>query len=116
MSQRLLPSRPAASPTPRSDYEVGIDDEGAADVFDALATDQSRAILRRLREEPMTASDLAAATDTSIQNATYHLRKLERAGLVAVVDTWYSSRGQEMSVYAPRVSSVVVDCTAGETG
>ena len=87
---------------------VGMDEDVADDVFEALSSGTTRRIFGHLHEEPHTASDLADLTDTSVQNVQYHLGKLEDAGLVDVVDTWYSERGTEMKVYAPADESLVV--------
>jgi DNA-binding transcriptional ArsR family regulator len=97
---RLFPLRsetPAQEGRPRV---VDLADEDADAVFSALSSTTARQIYARLGEEPGTPSDVADAIDSSIQNVRYHLGKLEDAGLVEVVDTWYSSRGNEMSVYA----------------
>lgn len=107
---KLFPFRP--EPDVRSDPQlVNIDDDAADDVFAALSSDTARAILRALYVEPATASDLADAVETSLQNARYHLDNLMDAGLVEAVDTWYSSRGTEMTVYAPTSDPLIV--TAG---
>ena len=47
-------------------------------------------------------------TDTTLQNVHYHLDRLAEGGVVDVVDTWYSSRGVEMDVYALAAQPVVV--------
>lgn len=87
---------------------VELDDETADEVFEALAAQTTRKIFLALHEQPQTASDLAKGTDTSVQNAQYHLEKLTEADLVEVVDTWYSERGTEMNVYAPCDDSLVL--------
>jgi len=61
-----------------------------------------------LYEEPQTASDIAKSLDMSVQNAKYHLDKLEEAGLIEIIDIWYSDRGREMNVYAPTQSSSII--------
>lgn len=114
MSHGLLPRHPEVAFEPREEYTLQITDDAAGSVFDALAVDTRREILRHLYREPMAASQLASQVDTSVQNVSHHLRKLEEANLVTVVDTWYSSRGREMSVYAPASRELVVDCTAPE--
>lgn len=106
---RLLPFRSAI--TSRGDREprlVAIDDDAADVVFEALASKTARTIFTTLHDKPATASDLAEIAETSIQNVRYHLDKLAAAGLVEVVDTWYSERGREMKVYAPADSSLVL--------
>lgn len=111
---RLLPFRPDPK-TSREPRLVDIDDEETADkVFAALSSDTARHILSELYKGPATASDLAEAVDTSLQNARYHLEKLQSAGLIEAVDTWYSSRGTEMTVYAPASDPLVVTAGAEE--
>ncbi|MFB6137954.1 MAG: ArsR/SmtB family transcription factor [Halobacteriaceae archaeon] len=106
---RLFPFRsPVDLDDQRSPRLVDVDDEVADEVFAALSSDTARAILAALHEEPATTSDLADAVDTSVQNAAYHLENLRDAGLVEAVDTWYSERGTEMTVYAPTDESLVV--------
>lgn len=97
---RLFPFR---SETPSQEGQprvVDLEGEDADAVFSALSSTTARQIYARLDDEPGTPSDIADAIDSSIQNVRYHLENLEEAGLVEVVDTWYSSRGNEMSVYA----------------
>ncbi|NIB98974.1 helix-turn-helix domain-containing protein [Halobacterium sp. R2-5] len=104
---RLLPSR---STVERGDGSrvVGIREDAADEVFEALSSSTAREILAALYEEPDTASSVAEDCDTSLQNATYHLEKLVDADLVEVADTWYSEQGREMKVYAPASESLVV--------
>jgi len=104
---RLLPSR---STVERGDGSrvVGIREDAADEVFEALSSRTAREILAALYEEPDTASSVADEVDTSLQNATYHLENLVDAGLVEIADTWYSEQGREMKVYAPATESLVV--------
>ncbi|MDS0260295.1 helix-turn-helix domain-containing protein [Haloarcula sp. S1CR25-12] len=104
-------------PSTRSDSEstqdgsfrlLDIDDEEADAVFDALSSQTTRTMLSALYRTPSTPSELAEQTDTSVQNAMYHLEKLEGVGLVRVVETRYSARGKEMRVYAPSEHPAVV--------
>ena len=90
-----------ASPT-----AVGLED--ADGVVDALASDTARAIVEHLYTEPATASDLAAAVGTSVQNARYHLERLEAAGVVGVVGSRCSERSTEMDVYGLQSEPLVV--------
>ena len=87
---------------------VDLDEETADEVFEALSSQTTREIFLELHHSPQTTSDLAEATDTSVQNVQYHLEKLTDADLVEVVDTWYSERGTEMDVYAPEDESLVL--------
>ncbi|ELZ04203.1 ArsR/SmtB family transcription factor [Natrialba aegyptia] len=105
---RLFPRR---SETPAQDGQpriVDLEGEDADAVFSALSSTTARQIYSCLDGEPGTPSDIAEAIDSSIQNVRYHLENLEDAGLVEVVDTWYSSRGNEMSVYATTDGPLIV--------
>ena len=103
-----LPHCPPVNHTPEERSTVDLREEPAERVFEALASDTARAIVDRLSAGPATASEVATAVDTSVQNAGYHLDRLEDAGVVTEADVWYSARGTEMSVYAPRAEEVVV--------
>jgi predicted transcriptional regulator len=82
-------------------------------VFAALSSEMAREVLRRLSRAPAPASDVADAVDTSVQNVAYHLDRLEAAGLVEHVDSWYSAKGREMAVYAA-VPVTIVCAPEGE--
>jgi len=105
---RLFPFRTSAESKADAPRLVDISEEAADDVFAALSSGTARAAYKALHDDPRTASDLADLTDTSLQNVRYHLDNLQDAGLVEVVDTWYSERGTEMKVYAPTDTSLVV--------
>lgn len=85
-----------------------LDDDGADDLIGALAPQTARTILGAVHEEPQTASELAEAADTSVQNVRHHLQKLDDAGLIETADTRYSVKGREMTVYGPADDRVVV--------
>jgi DNA-binding transcriptional ArsR family regulator len=106
-ANRLLPLQ---SSVDRGDGSrvLGIREEAADEVFEALSSRTAREILDALYEDPDTASSLADRVETSLQNATYHLENLADADLVEVADTWYSEQGREMKVYAPASESLVV--------
>lgn len=96
-----LPLRPAVDHTARDRSVLDLADESTDRVFDALGSETARSVLASISDEPATASDIADCVDTSLQNVQYHLSNLEEANLVSEVGTWYSSRGTEMTVYAP---------------
>ncbi|MFC6767262.1 ArsR/SmtB family transcription factor [Natrinema soli] len=105
---RLFPFRSETATEEGQPRVVDLEGEDADAVFSALSSTTARRIYARLDEEPGTPSDIADAVDSSIQNVRYHLENLEGAGLVEVVDTWYSSRGNEMSVYATTDGPLIV--------
>jgi DNA-binding transcriptional ArsR family regulator len=85
-----------------------LDSDEAGDLLSSLASDTARSVLTSLHEEPATASEVADRVDTSLQNARHHLNSLQEADLVEVRETRYSSKGREMSVYAPASDPTVV--------
>jgi len=92
-----------------------LDEPDADELIGSLSSETARAVLARLHEDPATASELAAAVDTSLQNVRHHLDNLADAELVTVVDTRYSVKGREMDVYAP-VEDALVVCVGEEDG
>ncbi|WP_226480526.1 ArsR/SmtB family transcription factor [Natrinema amylolyticum] len=105
---RLFPFRSDTAAEEGQPRVVDLEGEDADAVFGALSSTTAREIYSRLDDEPGTPSDVADAVDSSIQNVRYHLENLEDAGLVEIVDTWYSSRGNEMSVYATTDGPLIV--------
>lgn len=85
-----------------------LNDDDADDLIGALAPETARTILSAVHETPRTASELAETADTSVQNVRHHVSKLTDAGLVEAVDTRYSVKGREMTVYGPPDDRVVV--------
>lgn len=107
--KRLLPFRTADRPDPLEGTRVlDIDEDGGSDVFDALGANTTREVLSAIYDESRTASEVADAVDISLQNANYHLTKLQDAGLIAVGETWYSEQGNEMAVYVPTNEAIVL--------
>ncbi|MBB6646177.1 ArsR/SmtB family transcription factor [Halobellus ruber] len=110
----LLPRRSPVEPTTDESQVVSLDDVGSEAVFSVLSSEVARTLLAELHNGPATQSELADSADTSIQNVSYHLDNLVDAGLVDVVDQWYSEKGREMDVYAPEGSLVLVVGDAGD--
>jgi DNA-binding transcriptional ArsR family regulator len=105
----LLPSIPDTSAAEDASPRVfGVESDDADDLIAALSSSTARELLAALHDDPANPAKLADAVDTTIQNAQYHLEKLEDAGLIEVVDTAYSEKGREMNVYAPSDRPLVV--------
>ena len=81
---------------------------GAGTVIDALGSQTSRSILSSLSQEPMAISEIAETVGTSMQNVRYHTTKLGDAGVVKDIDTWYSEKGREMSVYVSSCDHILL--------
>ncbi len=104
----LLPSRPDIPDDDKEPRVVGLDSDEADDLLAAISSETAREALSTLHDDPAPASDVADRIDTSIQNAQYHLDRLEAAGLIEAAGTAYSEKGREMTVYAPADGALVV--------
>ena len=109
----LLPHRPPVDEPDRETRIVELDTAEAAELCGVLSSETATEILAALSDEPMVASDVAERVGTSLQNAHHHLGRLRETDLVRVVDTWYSSRGSEMKVYAPVNERLVLAASEG---
>ncbi|GGO01619.1 MULTISPECIES: ArsR/SmtB family transcription factor [Haloarcula] len=87
---------------------LDVDEADTDEVLDALSSDTARALFRTLFDQPGTASEIARRCDTSVQNVHYHISNLEAAGLVESIDTVYSEKGNEMTVYGPASDPIVL--------
>jgi len=113
----LLPSTPDISGADDADPRVvGLDSEDADELLSALSSETARKLLTALHDEPSTPSTVAERVDTSLQNAQYHLKKLDDADIIEAVDTVYSEKGREMTVYAPASQPLVVFAGDEESG
>jgi DNA-binding transcriptional ArsR family regulator len=108
MGKHLLPRSDNDPEYENAVQTLDLTGEEADKLFDALSSETSRAVFEALYDEPRTPSDLAEELDTSLQNAHYHLEKLEAADLIEPVETVYSSRGVEIDVNAPTSEAVVL--------
>lgn len=109
----LLPSESDAVAADDSDDSGGtrllwLNDDDAETLLGSLSSNTARSVLVTLHEEPKTASELADAVGTSLQNVRHHLNNLMDAELVETTDTRYSVKGREMAVYEPVNDSLVV--------
>lgn len=87
---------------------VGLDEAVGDALLEALSSKTTRKIVLTLYDEPKPAHEVSEAIGTSLQNATYHLKKLERSGVVRPIETEYSEKGREMTVYAPSSQPLLI--------
>ena len=108
MSSPLTQIRSGEADADTEPRVLALDGTDVDEIFEALASRTRRQILETLYEEPATPSELADATDTSLQNVHYHVEKLSNVDLVESVGTRYSQKGAEMAVYAPTSDPLVI--------
>ena len=90
-----------------------IDRDEPTDVLQVLSSETAQKILGTLKTKPGTASDIAESTERSVQNVSYHLDRLCDAGVVTSIETWYSEKGREMTVYALAAERLVIQFRDG---
>lgn len=61
---------------------LNISDSQAEDIGEVISSDSSRQILEYIYTEPASSSEVADELNMSIQNASYHLKKLLEAELI----------------------------------
>lgn len=105
---RLFPQRGPVDGPDEDPTLVGLTDGDSDAIFSVLSCETARLILDELYDAPATQSEVAERLDTSIQNVSYHVTNLLDAGLVRVVDQWYSEKGTTMDVYAPASEPLVL--------
>lgn len=104
----VFPHQPTIDYAPREQTNVVVDRDDPTDVLQAIASETAQEILGTLKDEPGTASDIADTVEMSVQNVSYHLGRLCEADLIEPIETWYSEKGKEMTVYALAAEQLVV--------
>lgn len=109
-----FPRQSTVEHTPRERSDLTISSGSRLEALNALSSETAQSILGALDGDPKTTSEIAETVDTSLQNVHHHLQRLEQTDLVEPVDTWYSVRGREMTVYALATEKLVVQFGAVE--
>ena len=86
-----------------------------ARAFAALADPTRCAVVELLRQQPLRASDLAAALDLAPAGLSRHLRQLERSGLVVAEAVEHDARVRLYRL-EPRVFATLSDWAAAMQG
>lgn len=105
-----FPMRGEPDATPAEPRILSLEGEAADEVFETLGASTTRTVLSIIYERPATSTEIRDEIDTSLQNAHYHLRKLEDVGLIESAGVGYSEKGMEMTIYAPTTKAIVLFC------
>lgn len=90
-------------------YVVADDYERVKTIGEELASDIGRNVLILLRDNYLTASEIAKKYNLSRQLVAYHLGRLEKVGLVEVKEIDTSEKGKEMKRYrVPKMALLIV--------
>jgi DNA-binding transcriptional ArsR family regulator len=103
-----FPHQPPVTHAPREQTNIVVDRGDRIDLVQVLSSETAQEIVGTLRSEPKTTSEIATSVDQSVQNVSYHLDRLCEAELVTPIETWYSEKGREMTVYALATERLVV--------
>lgn len=110
----IFPIKSDVDPEIASHLKFYIEEDETSAIFQTLSNETARKIYTQLCENPHTASNLASSLDKPLANVCYHLTSLLEAGLIRIIDTWYSSRGVDMKVYAPVAECLVLVAESGK--
>lgn len=108
----LLPNRHPVETPEQETLVASVHDPETSELCSTLASETAVNILECMADEPATATDIADRVETSLQNVHYHVENLKEVNLLTIVDTWYSSKGKEMKVYATTHDRVVLTTDA----
>ena len=87
---------------------ISTDDEKIKSVGELLSSDSSRAILKLLFEDIMTANQIAQKTGISLPLAIYHLKKMQDMGIVKVSNVGKNVKAQDMKYYTTTKFAIVI--------
>ncbi len=84
------------------------DDEKIKAIGEVLTTDASRAILKLLFTDAMTANQIAQKTGMSLQLAKYHLKKMQDLDLVKISKIGKNTKAHDMKYYSANKFAIVI--------
>lgn len=87
---------------------LSTDDDRIKAVGELLSSDSSRAILKLLFNEEMTANQIAQKTETSLPLVMYHLKKMQEANVVRVAQTGKNTKSHDMKFYTVDKFAIVI--------
>lgn len=87
---------------------LSTDDDKIKAVGELLSSDSSRAILKLLFNDQMTANQIAQKTDTSLPLVMYHLKKMQDAGIVKISSTEKNTKSHDMKYYTVDKFAIVI--------
>ncbi len=87
---------------------MSAEDEKIKLIGSLLYTDSSRRILKLLLENEMSVGEIAQLTHMLISLVTYHLQKMQQAGLIKVTKTEKNSKGHNVRYYGPTKLVVII--------
>jgi DNA-binding transcriptional ArsR family regulator len=87
---------------------LSTDDDRIKAVGELLSSDSSRAILKLLFNEEMTANQIAQKTEISLPLVMYHLKKMQDANVVKISQTGKNTKSHDMKYYTVDKFAIVI--------
>jgi len=87
---------------------LSTDDQRIKAVGELLSSDSSRAILKLLFNDQMTANQIAQKTEASLPLVMYHLKKMQDAGIVKISSTGKNTKSHDMKYYTVDKFAIVI--------
>ncbi len=87
---------------------LSTDDDRIKTVGELLSSDSSRAILKLLFNDQMTANQIAQKTEISLPLVIYHLKKMQDAGIVKISQTEKNTKSHDMKYYTVDKFAIVI--------
>lgn len=87
---------------------LSTDDEKIKAVGELLSSDSSRAILKLLFNDQMTANQISQKTEISLPLVIYHLKKMQDAGIVKIAQTGKNTKSHDMKYYTVDKFAIVI--------
>lgn len=87
---------------------LSTDDDKIKAVGELLSSDSSRAILKLLFNEQMTANQISQKTGISLPLVIYHLKKMQETGIIKVSQTGKNTKSHDMKYYTVDKFAIVI--------
>src|SRR5574338_353593 len=87
---------------------LSTDDDRIKAVGELLSSDSSRAILKLLFNESMTANQISQKTEISLPLVIYHLKKMQETGVVKIASTGKNTKSHDMKYYTIDKFAIVI--------
>lgn len=87
---------------------LSTDDDRIKAVGELLSSDSSRAILKLLFNDQLTANQIAQKIEISLPLVIYHLKKMQDAGIVKISQTEKNTKSHDMKYYTVDKFAIVI--------
>ena len=87
---------------------LSTDDDKIKSVGELLSSDSSRAILKLLFNDQLTANQIAQKTEISLPLVIYHLKKMQESGMVKISQTGKNTKSHDMKYYTVDKFAIVI--------